>query len=115
MFRTDFIYCIFSLLQRLDSDQGDDAELRPGGCRQPGARRGGGGHLQAQGQEGRPQEEEHLRGQGSQVHTKVLQTPHLLLSLQRFYLVSIIQYPFNNKIDIAMTSFDIYLNCDNFG
>ena len=80
----------------------DDSEYGAGG-----GRSGGGGHLQAQGQEGGPQEEEHLRGQGSQVHTKVLQTPHLLLSLQRFYLVSIIQYPFNNKIDIAMNLVDI--------
>ena len=49
---------------------------------------GGGRHLQAQGQEGGPEEEERLRGEGSQIHPTFLQTSNFLLSLQRLHLVS---------------------------
>ena len=41
-----------------------------------------------QGQEGRAQEEEHQRDQEPQVHTEVLQAPHVLLPLQGLHLVS---------------------------
>jgi hypothetical protein len=38
--------------------------------------------------EGGPEEEKHLRGEESQVHSQIFQAPHLLLPLQGFYMVS---------------------------
>ena len=67
-----------TVIQGADHDSGQRA----------GSAGGDGGHLQAQGQEGSTQEEEHLRSQGSQVYSKIFQTSNFLLSLQGFHLVS---------------------------